>query len=168
MASRRRAEPAIPGATEWRFTVRWTRSRKCLVSDPETTWRWSEPESATLMTRVEADAAAARMGGVVCVDGIPVDRLGTALPQKPPPVKGTATGRRPAAADVLRAHVLAGRWREATRLALKLRDQGDDKTTLERAWDGYTRPDFCRQLKRDPEALIAAGVVVLRRRFGAP
>lgn len=156
----------IPGPDERAFSVRWHRSRKCLTADLETTWRWSEPSQATLMTRAEADAAAARMGGVVCVDGVPVDKLDVKPPKPPAPApKPKLEGDSPAVARV-RAVVASGQWREATRLAAKLRGLGDDGKTLERAWDGFARPDFCRQVKRDPDALIAAGVEVLRRRFG--
>lgn len=167
MAGKKQAKPTSPGPNDRVYTVRWHRNRKCLTKDPETGWRWTEPESATLMTLAEAEAAVARMSGIICLDGIPVDKLHVTPPKKPPAVKGKPEGAPDAAGDVIRGHVAAERWREAVRLAMKFRGLGEDKTTIERAWDGFTRPDFCRQLKRDPEKLIAAGIEVLRRRWGS-
>lgn len=89
------------------------------------------------------------------------------LPPPPPPPPGKAVGEPPTRAEKLHAHVVAGRWREALRLAVKL-SLGDDKVTVERAWEAMSRPDFTRQLGRDPEALIEAGKAVLLRRFSTP
>jgi len=118
------------------------------------------------MTRAEAEAAVARMGGVICVDGVPVDKLGVALPKRPPPVRGKTPGERADVGATIRDHVAAGRWREAFRIAVKLRGLGDDAKVIARAQDGLARPDFCRQLGRDPDVLVEAGKAVLRRRWG--
>lgn len=155
-----------PAPEERVFTVRWTRSRACLAADPTTTWRWSEPSQAALMTLAEAEAAQARMGGVVCVEGVPLDKLDVVPPKKPAPVKAP---KKPgvARAEKVADLVAAQRWRDALQAAVKLRGLGDEAKTLERALDGYVRPDFCRQLKRDPEALIQAGIEILKRRWPA-
>ncbi len=44
---------------------------------------------------------------------------------------------------------------------------GDEKAAITRGWEAFARPDFCRQLKRDPDALIADGVAALIRRYPA-
>jgi hypothetical protein len=109
------------------------------------------------------------MGGVVCLDGIQVDKIGVMPPARPKPVQAPrAKGERaPRAEESVRAAVATGHWRKAARLALKLRSLGADKVTIQRMWDAYTRPAFCRELKRDPEQLIAAGIEVLQRRFAS-
>jgi hypothetical protein len=167
MAGKKTSAPAAPAHDARRHTVRWHRSRKCLTVNEDTTWRWTEPSAATLMTRAEADAAAARMGGIVCLDGVPIDKVDVAPPPKPtkPKAPPRAAGAQSPIMAKVRARVAASEWREATRLAAKLR-LGDDGAVIDRAWQAYTKPDFCRELKRDPETLIAAGVEVLKRRFG--
>lgn len=160
-------KPAPRPAPEDRvYTVRWTRSRACLVADESTTWRWSEPSQATHMTLAEAQAAQARMGGIVCVDGVPLDKLDVARPVKPKVVRSAAPKVSPRLAKV-HALVAAERWREALQAAVKLRGLGEDAVALERALDGFVRPDFCRSLKRDPEVLITAGIEILRRRWSS-
>lgn len=171
MPSRKRPAwpPAAPGPDEKRYVVRWYRGRKCLAADPVTEWRYTEPESATLMTLDQARRLAEKFVGVVCLDGVPVDKLGVAPPAKPKdPGPKRAAGAESLAAARVREAVAAENWREAVRLALKVRNLGEDAKVLERAWDAFTRPDFCRQLKRDPGAMIQAAVDVVKRRWGSP
>ncbi len=144
------------------FTVRKKGTGRSLFNDPAVGWRWAGAGIHTPLTPEEAEKLAQQFGGVVCEDGIP---LGVTLPKPPKMPKGRAPGE-PDKAGELRATVASENWREALRMATKLPRLGDDKKTIERAWEAFSRPDFCRQLGRDPEALIAAGVAVLKRRFG--
>ena len=61
-----------------------------------------------------------------------------------------------------------GKWREAFKLAQGFSDLGDEKAAIKRAWEAFVRPEFLRQLKRDPEQLIREGQEALRRRYAAP
>ena len=70
--------------------------------------------------------------------------------------------------EVLRAHMAAGRWREALKLAASWQQLGDEDKAIRQGWEGYARPDFQRQLRRDPEALTREGQAALVRRYGEP
>lgn len=70
--------------------------------------------------------------------------------------------------EVLRAHMAAGRWREALKLAASWQQLGDEAKAIRQGWEGYARPDFQRQLHRDPEALTREGQAALVRRYGEP
>lgn len=69
--------------------------------------------------------------------------------------------------SVLRKMMDAGDWRGALKMAAAFPRLGDEKVAITRAWEAIARPDFCRQLKRDPDALIADGVAALIRRYPA-
>ena len=58
----------------------------------------------------------------------------------------------------------AEEWVDAIRFAAKLGDLGDTRNAILSAKDAVVRPKFMRQLRKDPEALIAAGVEALRQR----
>jgi hypothetical protein len=153
-----------PSPEEARFTVRRAYGNDQLVIDETTGWRWSRG-AKTQMTRAKADEMAAKLGGIVCVDGRPVDKLDVARPARPKMPAGKAAGEREDPTAKIRAHLRAGEEREALRLAVKLR-LGSDKTAIERAWEALQRPGFCRELGRDPEILLRDGLAALRRRFG--
>ena len=106
-----------------------------------------------------------RFDGVVCLDGIP---LGATAPKRPKFSKERAPGERPDKLTRLRELVKTEDWDAALKLAsgLQVRYVGADKVTLERAWEAVARPAFCRELGRDPEALRAAGISVLKSRWG--
>lgn len=57
----------------------------------------------------------------------------------------------------------ADNWHAALRLAASWPDATAE---VRKAWEGCARPDFQRQLGRDPESLVAAGIKALRLRFG--
>jgi len=147
-----------------RFTVRRVYGNDHLVNDETTGWRWSRG-AKTEMTRAEADRWAARLGGVVCFDGKPVDRPAASPPRRPKMPAGKAPGEPEEPAVKIRRHLKAGEDKEALRLAVKLQ-LGVDKAAVERAWQALQRPAFCRELGRDPEALLREGLTALRRRFG--
>ncbi len=64
--------------------------------------------------------------------------------------------------DQLRALMDAGDWRAAISLAAKFPQLGAHKVAVLRAQEAYVRPDFQRQLGRDPQRLIEAGIAALR------
>lgn len=65
--------------------------------------------------------------------------------------------------EILREFMAAEAWHQALRLAASWPDA---EPAVRKAWEGSARPEFQRQLGRDPEALVAAGVEALKRRFG--
>jgi hypothetical protein len=61
----------------------------------------------------------------------------------------------------------AGDVKEAVRICSRhVRAPKEDAVAISRAWEAFARPDFCKSLGRDPEAVIAAGVAATRRRIG--
>ena len=66
----------------------------------------------------------------------------------------------------VRAHMAAGDMRAAILIAARFGELGQQKAAIQGAREAYLRPDFQKQLKRDPAALIAAGVAAMRERFG--
>ncbi len=79
--------------------------------------------------------------------------------------KGRAPGEPEQKIEVLRRHMAAGEWREAFKMAAAFPQLGAEKVAIQRGWEAFARPDFCRQLKRDPEAMIESGKDALRRRY---
>lgn len=67
--------------------------------------------------------------------------------------------------DGVLAAMRADNWHEAIRLAAKFPRLGPQGPAIMRAHEAIQRPDFQRQLGRDPEALIAAGIAALRERY---
>ena len=68
--------------------------------------------------------------------------------------------------SAVKADMMAARWGDALLKAAKFADLGDEKTHILKAREALLRPAFQRQIGRDPDALIAAGVAALRRRYG--
>jgi hypothetical protein len=75
-------------------------------------------------------------------------------------------GLPPSKLDLVRAAWAEGDRRAATIMAAKFQDLGDQRGAILSAREAYLRPDFQRQLGRDPVALIAAGHEALRERYG--
>ncbi len=92
---------------------------------------------------------------------------GRTLPKRPKLPEGKAPGEKLTPLERVRAAVAAEDWREATRLSLKLPSLGPDEEAISRAQEAFLRPDFLRQVNKDPEAAIEAGKAALRRRFGS-
>ena len=67
--------------------------------------------------------------------------------------------------ETLRAYMAAGDWRAALRLAAAFPRLGEHKARIERGWEAAARPDFQRQLGRNPEVLMADGIAALRERY---
>jgi len=53
-------------------------------------------------------------------------------------------------------------------IAAKFYDRGADTKVFQRGWNAHKSPDFYRQLGRDPEAMVAAALDLLARKFIAP
>lgn len=67
--------------------------------------------------------------------------------------------------DQLKKHVAHGDMRAAILLAAKFQQLGDARNAILSAREAYLRPEFQKQLGRDPQALIDAGVAALRGRY---
>lgn len=68
--------------------------------------------------------------------------------------------------SAVKADMAAQRWGDALLKAAKFADLGDEKAHILKAREALLRPVFQRQIGRDPDALIAAGVAALQRRYG--
>jgi hypothetical protein len=68
--------------------------------------------------------------------------------------------------SLLRGAMAAGDWHAAIAIASKFGDLGTHKAPIMSAREAYTRPDFQRQLGRDPEALKTSGIAALKERYG--
>ncbi len=91
---------------------------------------------------------------------------GRSLPKRPKMPEGKAPGEKLTPVEKVRAAVAAEDWKEAHRLAMKLPSLGPDEAVISRAWEALVRPDFLRQVNRDPEVALEEGKAALRRRFG--
>lgn len=67
--------------------------------------------------------------------------------------------------SVLLGHMERNDWDAALSLAAKFHDLGDHEEAITRAHNARIRPDFYRQLKQDPDALVAAGIAALKARY---
>jgi len=65
----------------------------------------------------------------------------------------------------LKIHAAQGDWHAALRIAAKFPRLGEEKRAIAQAWEAMVRPDFQRQLGRDPESLIQAGIEALRSKY---
>lgn len=77
-----------------------------------------------------------------------------------------SSGQPMAQLEILRGHMAREDWQAAIKLAASFPQLGAEKVPISRAWEAIARPDFCRQLKRDPAVLIEEGKAALRRRYG--
>lgn len=69
--------------------------------------------------------------------------------------------------DAVVAAMRSGDWPRAISLAAKFPSLGDEKREIMQANEALKRPEFQRQLGRDPAQLIAAGQMALIRRYGS-
>jgi len=65
----------------------------------------------------------------------------------------------------VKAAMDAGNWQEAIRLAAKFPQLGDHRGAILDAQMAYSNPRFLLQLKKDPEAVKAAGKAALLARY---
>lgn len=87
------------------------------------------------------------------------------LPNKPKLPEGKALGEPDTRVEKIRAAMAAGDWHEALRLATKLQSLGTEEAAITRAWEALVRPEFLRQVKKDPAVAFEDGKAALRRRF---
>ena len=66
---------------------------------------------------------------------------------------------------LLRAAFEAGDMPGALRIAARFPRLGEHKAAIVRAHEALVNPGFYRQIGRDPEALVSAGVDALRARY---
>lgn len=65
----------------------------------------------------------------------------------------------------LREYMAAGDWRAALRLAARFPSLGTHREAITRGWEALVRPELYRQMGRDPDALVCAGIHALRERY---
>lgn len=72
--------------------------------------------------------------------------------------------------SVLTAAWARGDYRAVLRIAVKFPRLGSpaDKAAVERAWQALQRPGFVREVARDPDADLAAGLDAIRARYNLP
>ena len=58
-----------------------------------------------------------------------------------------------------------GKWIDAIKFAAKFPTLGKQADDIIRAKEAINNPDFYRQLKKDPDELIALGIAALKNRF---
>jgi len=58
-----------------------------------------------------------------------------------------------------------GEWAKALSLAAKFPQLGDHKDAIVRGHEACVRPDFYRQINRDPDILVKIGIAALTDRY---
>lgn len=61
-----------------------------------------------------------------------------------------------------------GDYRAALRIAVKFPRLDDAKAAVERAWQALQRPGFVREIARDPDVDLRAGLEAVRARYALP
>lgn len=67
--------------------------------------------------------------------------------------------------SLLQAAAAAGDWPEAIRIAAKFQRLGDARAAVLDGHMALTRPDWCRQLRKDPAKLIEAAKAALVQQY---
>ena len=88
---------------------------------------------------------------------------GKPRPKRPVLPQGKTPGEPLSAVELVQAAVAADDWHRALRLAKDLSGLGEDEAILTRAWEALVRPDFLRQIRKDPDVAFAEGVATLKR-----
>jgi len=68
--------------------------------------------------------------------------------------------------SLIRDALAAGDEITAVRIAAKFPRLGEEKAVIERGWMAHTRPEFVRELGRDPAADFAAAVAAIKSKYG--
>lgn len=68
--------------------------------------------------------------------------------------------------SALRAAWDSGDRLAALRIAAKFPRLGEHADAIRRGWDAHNRPAFYRQMKRDPDTLVAAALAAVAARYG--
>jgi len=69
--------------------------------------------------------------------------------------------------DVLRRLMAAKDWHRALRLAAAFPRLGEHADAIRQGWAAASNPGFYRQIRKDPEALVAAGIRALCERYSS-
>lgn len=67
--------------------------------------------------------------------------------------------------SLIRSHMAAGDWRKAIAAAARLPVLGKHREAILDAHGAYVRPEWARQIGKDPDALIEGGIVALKDKF---
>ena len=70
--------------------------------------------------------------------------------------------------DQIRAAWAAGDELGALKIASKFIDRSDDTRLFNQGYGAHLRPEFYRQIGRDPAAMTEAAIVALARKFKLP
>lgn len=65
----------------------------------------------------------------------------------------------------MQRYLNAGDMRAVLRIAVKFRSLGEDDRAIRQGWEAIIRPEFQRQLRKNPDALVAAGIAAVIRHF---
>jgi lipopolysaccharide biosynthesis regulator YciM len=66
---------------------------------------------------------------------------------------------------IIRRYMAADDWRKAIAAAARLPQLGKHRTDILDAHGAYVRPEWARQMGKDADTLIAAGIAALREKF---
>lgn len=75
--------------------------------------------------------------------------------------------RPPTKIAALRALMAAEAWDDALRFAARFPQLGDERQAIQRGAQAVLRPEFVRQLRRDPTSDRREGIDALRRRYSS-
>jgi len=67
--------------------------------------------------------------------------------------------------DLLRAAMAAVEWEKALSIAAKFPRLGEHEFAIRCGNEAAQRPEFQRQLGKDPQAIIDAGIAALKERY---
>lgn len=65
----------------------------------------------------------------------------------------------------LKAAFASGDFIGALRIAARFPQLGAEKVAIQTAWAAHQNPDFYREIGKDPEALLSAGIEAIRARY---
>ena len=68
-------------------------------------------------------------------------------------------------ASQLRQMIAAEDWTGALRMAAKFPQLGAQREAIQLGWSALSQPGFYRQIGKDPDALVRAGVQALKERY---
>lgn len=71
--------------------------------------------------------------------------------------------------STLKLFMAVGDHRAALKLAASWgRGLGDEQEVITRGWEAMARPQFYRDIGKDPDALVAAGLAAIRSKYDIP
>ena len=67
--------------------------------------------------------------------------------------------------SILLTYIHDENWRAALKLASSFHCLGPHKKTIQQGWEAFARPNFYKQIGKDPEQLINCGVSALKEKY---